>query len=76
MVKVTVPTDTIKSVFDAVKELTSLLREWIAGANIRQMKAAIQAAESYILTNESTTLKQTERAKLLLHYRKRFFAHN
>lgn len=52
-----IPTNTVQSGAEAIKEvaglfrgLTDLLREWIAGADIRRMRKAIEAGERYIRT--------------------------
>lgn len=42
------PLDAGTAIIEAIKEITSLLREWIAGADMRRMKVAIQQGESYI----------------------------
>ena len=62
----------IIAVADAIKEFF----RWASGGNIRRMKATIEAGESYIHTNEDKELSKTRKAKLLKHYRKRFFKFN
>lgn len=66
----------ITAVSEAFKEVAALLREWIAGASIRRMQAAIEAGEKYIQTNEDTTIKPNEKEKLLKTYKARFFHFN
>lgn len=67
------PVDVGQAFLEALKEISSLLKEWISGADIRRMKAAIEAGEKYIFTNE-TTVKDKE--KLLKYWRERFFKYN
>lgn len=42
------PVSAIGAVSEAVREITTLFREWIAGADIRRMRRAIEYAERYI----------------------------
>lgn len=42
------PIDVGQSFLEALREIAGLLKEWIAGADIRKMKVAIQQGESYI----------------------------
>lgn len=42
------PIDAGTALLEALKEVTSLFREWIAGSDVRRMKIAIQQGESYI----------------------------
>lgn len=44
------PAEAVREVAGLFRELTNLLREWIAGADTRRMKAAIDTAETYIRT--------------------------
>ncbi len=42
------PVDVGTAFLEAIREIAGLLREWIAGADIRRMKVAVQQGESYI----------------------------
>lgn len=73
------PIDVAKSFSDTIKEITALLREWIAGANIRQMKAAIEAGEKYIRISMPIlegSLKDSKELKELKGLEERFFKYN
>jgi hypothetical protein len=63
---------TIIVVAEAIREFF----RWASGGNIRKMRVAVDAGEKYIQTNENKELSKTRKAKLLKHYRKRFFANN
>ena len=67
---------TVTAIAEAIKEFF----KFQSTGNIRRMKAAIEASEKYIQVNENEgefkKLTKTRKAKLLKHYRKRFFAYN
>ena len=42
------PVDLGTAIMEAVREITGLLKMWIAGTEIRRMKEAIDTAERYI----------------------------
>jgi len=67
---------TVGPVAQAVAEIAKVIGQWMSSADRRKMQVAIEAGEKYIQTNEDKSLKEENRKKLLLHYRKRFFAHN
>ena len=60
----------------AVGRVAEVIDEFQKSAQVRQMKAAIEAGEKYIQTNQDTTLKKEKKGKLLRHYKKRFFKYN
>ena len=66
----------IGAIAEAIKEFF----KWQSTANIRRMKAAIEAAEKYIMVNEKDgefkNISNSKQKKYLKHYRKRFFAYN
>ena len=70
------PVDLITALSGAVKEVTTLIREWIAGSDLRRMRAAINAAEQYIMTNESGSLSEVKKRKELSVLKVRFFKFN
>lgn len=43
------PIDLVTAVSEAIKEVTSLFKEWIAGADIRRMKKAVEIGEAIAL---------------------------
>ena len=61
------------AVVTAIREAATAYYKWLEGKDKRMMDAAIDAAESYIRTNENVLLPEKEKEKLLLHYSKRFF---
>lgn len=65
----------VKSVADVLKEIVISVRSWIAGGNVRKMKAAIEAAENYIHTNEAEIGEPTKQ-RLLEKFKKQFFKYN
>ena len=67
------PIDAGTALLEAIREISGLLKEWIAGADIRRLKAAVEAAEQYIFTNE---LNGKDKDKILKHWRDRFFKYN
>ena len=67
------PVDVGTAFLEAIREISSLLKEWISGADIRRMKAAIEAGEKYIFVNESD---DKDREKMLKYWRDRFFKYN
>lgn len=42
------PVDVGTAFLEAIREIAGLLKEWIAGADMRRMKVAVQQGESYI----------------------------
>lgn len=42
------PVDVGTAFLEAIREISGLLKEWIAGADMRRMKVAVQQGESYI----------------------------
>ena len=42
----------------------------------KRLRTAVNAGESYIFTDEDTSLTDKKKAQLKAHYRKRFFANN
>jgi len=60
----------------AIREGFKLLAQWNKSRDKRYMKAALEAGEKYIQTNEDINLDGLEKKKLLAHYRKRFFRFN
>lgn len=69
------PTD-IGLIATAVARVAEVVAEFQKSAQVRHMKAAIEAGEKYIQTNRDSSLKEKKRKKLLEHYRKRFFKYN
>jgi hypothetical protein len=67
------PVDVGQAFLEAIREISSLLKEWISGADIRRMKAAIEAGEKYIFTNEKD---EKDKEKMLKYWRDRFFKYN
>lgn len=67
------PVDVGTAFLEAIREISSLLKEWISGADIRRMKVAIEAGEKYIFVNESD---DKDREKMLKYWRDRFFKYN
>lgn len=63
-------------VANAVAKIAEVIAEFQKSSQVRQMKAAIEAGEKYIQTNEDSSLSDEKRKKLLAHYRKRFFKYN
>jgi len=62
----------ITAIAEAIKEGF----KWASGSHIRKLRAAVEAGEKYIQTNENMKLTKKRKQKLLKHYRKRFFAAN
>jgi len=69
------PSD-IGLVAQAVARIAEVIAEFQKSAQVRQYKAAIEAGEKYIQTNEDDSLNDHRRKKLLKHYKKRFFHFN
>jgi len=57
-------------------EVAKIVGRWQATSEARRMRAAIEAGEKYIQTNESTSLVSEKKTKYLKHYKKRFFKYN
>ncbi len=62
--------------FKAVEAGSKVYHLWLKGKEQRHAKAAQNAAENYIFTNESDSLTDAVKAKRLKSYRKRFFKYN
>lgn len=67
------PLDAGTALIEAIKEISGLLREWISGADIRRLKAAVEAGEQYIFTNEKN---EKDKEKMLKYWRDKFFKYN
>lgn len=72
------PIDAGTAFLEALREISSLLKEWIAGSDIRRMKAAIQFGEEYIrkaspILKEKLDLKQKKEFEVL---EVKFFKYN
>ena len=67
------PVDLVTAISEALKEITVLFREWVSGADVRRMKAAIEAAEKYIFINEEDG---KDKEKNLKYWRDKFFKYN
>ena len=63
-------------VAQAIGKIADVIAEFQKSAQVRQMKAAIEAGEKYIQTNRDSSLKPKKKKQLLAHYRKRFFKFN
>ena len=70
------PKATVSAVAYAIAEAAKLWQQWLISADKRHMKAAIEAGEKYIQTNENGSIDGKRKAKLLAHYKKRFFKYN
>lgn len=70
------PAEAVKEVAGLFRELTAALREWVSGANIRHMKAAIEAGENYILTSWPLLVEKGQDTKALKELKERFFKYN
>lgn len=74
------PIDAGTALMEAIREITGLLREWIAGSDIRRMKVAIQQGESYIRLASpiiKEKLPATDKARRELEgYESAFFKYN
>lgn len=70
------PAEAVKEVAGLFRELTAVLREWIAGANIRHMKAAIDASEEYIMLSWPLLVEKGQDTKALKELKERFFKYN
>ena len=64
------------AIITAVREAATAYYKWLEGSEKRKAVAAIDAAESYIRTNENGDITEKEKKKLLLHYGKRFWKYN
>lgn len=73
-------TDVVSAIATAISDGFKLLKTVLDTAEVRKMKACIEAGEKYIQVNQEdgefigTSAK--EKAKLLKHYAKRFFRYN
>ena len=70
------PIDLATAIVTAVREAATAYYKWLEGRDARRMEAAIDAGESYILTNEDEAITEKEKKKLLIHYAKRFWKYN
>jgi hypothetical protein len=80
-VSVSTPVDAVTQIAGAIRELAMAIGLWIKGADIRRMRAAIEAAEQYILISESglyegVKLTDAKKAQHLKHFKTRFFRTN
>lgn len=66
----------VTSISEMIREIAAGIRAWIAGADVRKMKAAIEYGEQYIFTNERNDLDKTTKDRLLLNIRTKFFKYN
>jgi len=66
----------IGAVAAAIQEGFKLVANVMAGSDHRRMRKAIQAGESYILTNEDSEMDVVKKVKLLRKYRDKFFEKN
>jgi hypothetical protein len=70
----------VGSIATAIAEGFKLLKTVMDTAEVRRMRAAIQAGESYIRVNkkdgEYANIEDKQQGKLLLHFEKRFFKYN
>lgn len=64
------------AIITAVREAATAYYKWLEGREARRMEQAIDAAESYILNNESDEITEKKKKKLLKHYSKRFWKYN
>lgn len=71
------PLDLVTALTEAVREVSGLIRELVAGAEVRRLKYRTEAAMEYIFVNEKAgeykDIKEDRREKLKLHFRKRVF---
>ena len=70
----------IAPIAQAIAEGFKLIKTVLDTAEVRKMKACIEAGEKYIFVNEKQgeyeTLPDVKQDKYLKHYRKRFFRFN
>ena len=63
-------------VAQAIGKIADVVAEFQKSAQVRHMKAAIEAGEKYIMTNGDSSLSAEKKKNLLAHYKKRFFKYN
>lgn len=68
------PAEAVKEVSGLIRDCIGLLKQWLAGADIRKMKACIEAGERYIFINEMKDYPHKEHD--LKEQRERFFKLN
>lgn len=68
------PAEAVKEVSGLIRDCIDLLKQWLAGADVRRMKACIEAGERYIFINEMKDYPNKERD--LKEQRERFFKFN
>ena len=70
----------ITAIANAIAEASKVIGQWMASADRRKMKAALDAAERYIFVNEksgeNSKLSEKEREALLKKLRAQFFKFN
>lgn len=85
-IKMSTPIDLGTAIMEAVKEIGGLLKLWIAGAEIRKMKAAVDTGEKYIreaasllegLTSQNVLNKEGKQTvEILKKLEEKFFKFN
>jgi hypothetical protein len=71
------PVDLVTAISEAIKEVSGLLKELVAGAEVRRLKYRTEAAMQYVFVDEKTGdyegISEKRRKDLKQHFRKRIF---
>lgn len=67
----------ISAISEAIREVASLMRELVAGSQMRRMRYRLEAAEEYVFIDEKSGKyvhhSDARRRELKAHFRKRIF---
>jgi hypothetical protein len=71
------PVDLVTAVSEAIKEVSGLLKELVAGAEVRRLKYRTEAAMQYVFVDEKAgdyeKITEKRQKDLKSHFRKRIF---
>jgi len=74
------PVDLVTAISEAIREVTSLIREAVSGAEVRRLKYRTEAAMNYVFVDEKSgeykDIKDDRQRELKVHFRKRVFDEN
>jgi len=71
------PVDLITAISEAVREIASLIKEAVSGADLRRLKYRVEAATNYVFVDEKageySDISEKRQKELKEHFRKRIF---
>lgn len=71
------PLSLVTALSEAIREVAGLVRELVAGAQVRRLKYQVEAARNYIFVEERQgqykEITELRRQEYLVHFRKRVF---